>query len=384
MAQPACIQNERTTKAPSMSKPIVEIKQLSKSFDGELVLDNITLDVKAGEFLTLLGPSGCGKTTLLRLLSGFETPDHGTIHLAGKDMTGVPANQRHVNTVFQNYALFPHMNVYENVAFGLRCQKMPKHEIDTIVMDILTKVHLEKLIHRKPNQLSGGQQQRVAIARALVNKPYVLLLDEPMSALDYRLRKHMQIELKALQRELNLTFILVTHDQEEALSMSDRIAVMRDGEIRQLGTPREIYEKPINMRVASFIGEANFLTTEIISADAEQLQVVIEGKVITLKNKRGFNKNDQVVTLVRPEDLKVWGSNEVTPNDKMYAATVEEVIYKGSTVDLIVRLNSGIRLAASEFFDEDDEDLEYRLGEKVWVEWFPGWEVVLPLEEAHA
>ena len=366
-----------------MSQPLLEIKNLSKSFDGEIVLDRINIDVMSGEFLTLLGPSGCGKTTLLRLISGFEIPDHGQIKLAGKDMAGVMPNKRHMNTVFQSYALFPHMSVFDNVAFGLRCQKKPKDEIYPAVMAILSKVHLEKFAQRKPDQLSGGQQQRVAIARALINKPYVLLLDEPMSALDYRLRKHMQIELKALQRELNLTFILVTHDQEEALSMSDRIAVMRDGHIAQLGTPREVYETPNSIQVANFVGEANLLKTQIIAADDNQLQVVIEGKTITLKNKNNFKKEDKVTTLVRPEDLKLWGKTEVTPTDKMYAATVLEVIYKGSTVNLIVQLESGTQMLASEFFDEDDENLEYKIDEKIWIEWYPGWEVVLPLEEQH-
>lgn len=366
-----------------MSQPIVEISQLSKSFDGELVLEDINLQVQAGEFLTLLGPSGCGKTTLLRILSGFTKPDDGEIKIAGMNMASVPPNARQVNTVFQSYALFPHMTVFDNVAFGLRCKKIPAAEIHTAVMDILTKVHLEKFAQRKPKQLSGGQQQRVAIARALVNKPYVLLLDEPMSALDYRLRKHMQIELKALQRELKLTFILVTHDQEEALSMSDRIAVMRDGKIRQLGTPREVYEKPVNERVASFIGEANFLKTELLTANEEWLTVRIEGKELELKNKRGYNADDKIITLVRPEDLKVWGKDEVTPTDKMYPATVEEVIYKGSTVDLLVRLESGTHLLATEFFDEDDDELAYRLNEQVWVEWFPGWEIILPSEANH-
>lgn len=360
-----------------MQSNIIEINGLCKSYQHQSVLKDINLQVQRGEFLTLLGPSGCGKTTLLRLLSGFETPDAGNIVINNEDMANVPANQRHVNTVFQSYALFPHMSVFDNVAFGLRCQKVERDDIERRVLQSLTRVHLEDFAKRKPHQLSGGQQQRVAIARAIVNEPYVLLLDEPMSALDYRLRKKMQIELKALQRELNITFVLVTHDQEEALSMSDRIAVMENGVITQLGSPREVYEEPDNIHVAKFIGEANFLETQIIEATSEKLQVVIEGKVIDLKNPNQFTKEQEVVTLVRPEDLKVWGHNEVKPNDKMYAAEVQAVSYKGSTVDLIVKLDSGTELLASEFFDEDDEDLEYKMGEKVWVEWYPGWEVVL-------
>lgn len=364
-----------------MTQPIVTISHLSKSFDDELVLSNIDLSVQPGEFLTLLGPSGCGKTTLLRLLSGFEKPDAGMITIHGDNVDNIPANKRNVNTVFQSYALFPHMTVFENVAFGLRCQKVPNNMIKQKVMHILTKVHLEKFAQRKPNQLSGGQQQRVAIARALVNEPYVLLLDEPMSALDYRLRKQMQIELKALQRELNITFILVTHDQEEALSMSDRIAVMQDGKIRQLGTPREIYETPVDIDVASFIGQANFLKTKIMTCHQNKLEVMIEGKIHQLTNKRNFNEQDKVVTLIRPEDIKVWGKDEVDVTNQMYAGTVKEIIYKGSTVDLIVMLDNGTRLLASEFFDEDDENLEYKMQEKVWVEWYPGWEVLLPINK---
>jgi spermidine/putrescine transport system ATP-binding protein len=364
-----------------MQDNIIEIKNLCKSFQHHPVLSDINLTVKRSEFLTLLGPSGCGKTTLLRLLSGFETPDSGEIYIAGQNMANVVANQRHVNTVFQSYALFPHMTVFENVAFGLRCQKIPREQINERVMQSLEKVHLKNFAKRKPSQLSGGQQQRVAIARAVVNEPYVLLLDEPMSALDYRLRKKMQIELKALQRELGITFILVTHDQEEALSMADRVAVMEHGVITQLGTPREVYEEPANISVANFIGEANFLETQILEATPDKLKVAIEGKVIELPNPRNINKQQEVVTLVRPEDLKVWGLTEVDATDKMYFAEVQEVIYKGSTVGLIVKLDSGTELLASEFFDEDDAVLEYKIGEQVWVEWYPGWEVVLVNQE---
>jgi spermidine/putrescine transport system ATP-binding protein len=365
-----------------MAEALVEIKNLCKSFNDLTVLEDINLTVNKGEFLTLLGPSGCGKTTLLRLISGFEKPDSGDIFITSKNMKEVPANQRHVNTVFQSYALFPHMTVFENVAFGLRCQKVAEAEITERVMEMLTTVRLEKFAQRKPEKLSGGQQQRVAMARALVNKPYVLLLDEPLSALDYRLRKNMQIELKALQRKLGLTFICVTHDQEEALSMSDRVAVMDQGQIIQLGTPRSVYEEPSSVAVAKFIGEANFMTTRIIEINEATLKVEIEGKILELSNRRNLTEIIEVVTLLRPEDVKVWSTNEVTNTEKdtMYHATVETVVYKGSTVDLIVRLDSGTELLASEFFDEDDSNLEYQVGESVWVEWYPGWEVVLPKE----
>ena len=225
-----------------MNSPLLSLRHVTKQFGSMMALTPLDLDVQDGEFLTLLGPSGCGKTTLLRLLSGFETPDTGQIFLQGKDITHVPPEKRQLHMVFQNYALFPHMTVFDNIAFGLQCQKrVPPHEMEARVMAVLQRVKLANLRDRKPNQLSGGQQQRVAIARAIVNEPLVLLLDEPLSALDHSLRKEMQIELKALQRRLGITFILVTHDQEEALSLSDRVAVMNHGRIEQLGGARDVY-----------------------------------------------------------------------------------------------------------------------------------------------
>lgn len=362
-----------------MQHNIIEIKNLNKKFHEHQVLTNINLDIKSGEFLTLLGPSGCGKTTLLRLISGFEEYDTGTIHINGKKMHDIQPQQRRINMVFQSYALFPHMTVFDNVAFGLQCKKLPKHEIITRVKKALTMVKLDHLYNRKPHKLSGGQQQRVAIARAVVNEPLVLLLDEPLSALDYGLRKNMQIELKTLQRKLGITFVLVTHDQEEALSMSDRVAVMNDGFIEQVGTPRAIYETPRNMYVAKFIGAANIFTTQVLrKVDAKQIQVVIEDITFTLEVKYDFVIGQQVNVLIRPEDLRVWDHTEVNDTTQMIAANVEQVIYKGSTVDLILRTKNGQRLAATEFFDEDDEDLDFRIGEAVWIEWMLGWEVVLP------
>lgn len=361
-----------------MTANIIELKNVSKHFADHQVLHNINLEVQNGEFLTLLGPSGCGKTTLLRLLSGFETPSNGVITIDGKDVAGLPPHLRHVNTVFQSYALFPHMNVFDNIAFGLRCKRISNDEIQQRVADALRMVKLDAYSHRKPHQLSGGQQQRVAIARAVVNKPLVLLLDEPLSSLDYRLRKTMQIELKQLQNQLGITFIFVTHDQEEALSMSDRVVVMHEGAIEQIGTPREVYEEPCNLSVAKFIGEANIFDTKLIAVDDDYLQVEIEGKHFTLKNRKGYTSNDTIYTVVRPEDLQVWSPSEVTDTSDMFAATVEQVIYKGCTVDLMLRLLSGTRLAATQFFNEDDEKLDYSTGETVWVNWVPGWEVILP------
>lgn len=361
---------------------LIEIKNVSKSFDNALTLKNIHLDIRHGEFITLLGPSGCGKTTLLRMLSGLEQPDSGTIYLNNKDITTIAPEQRHINMVFQSYALFPHMNVFDNVAFGPRCQGIPQREIVKRVNDALQMVKLTDLANRKPHQLSGGQQQRVAIARAVVNEPIVLLLDEPLSALDYSLRKSMRMELKELQRRLGITFLLVTHDQEEALSMSDRVAVMNHGMIEQIGTPRNVYENPKTLFVAKFIGEHNIFTNRVsINAD-KHFQIEIEGKNMLLGHKHHLSIGQNISILIRPEDIRVWGQKEVTDAEtaNMLPGTVEQVIYKGSTVDLIVRLQSGKIISATQFFDEDDEKLEYEMGEKVWTHWIPGWEVIFPDE----
>jgi spermidine/putrescine transport system ATP-binding protein len=362
-------------------KNVVELRGVYKSIHDHDVLHDINLVVREGELLTLLGPSGCGKTTLLRLISGFEEPTKGLISIDGKSVSGLPPHKRQIHTVFQSYALFPHLTVFENVAFGLRCQKVPSAEIKTRVADVIKMVKLEKYLERKPSQLSGGQQQRVAIARAAVNRPRVLLLDEPLSSLDYRLRQTMQIELKQLQRTLGITFIFVTHDQEEALSMSDRIVVMQDGCIEQIGTPRQVYEEPQNLKVAKFVGEANIFAGEILAVNGNnQVMVNILGKERPAKISRPFQAGEKVHVLIRPEDVRVWGQPEVEDSKQMFPGVVEEVIYKGTTVDLMVRLNNQTVIAATEFFDEDDDRLEYKMGEKVWVNWTPGWEVILPHE----
>lgn len=365
-----------------MANNVVELRGVYKSISGHEILHDINLEVREGEFLTLLGPSGCGKTTLLRLISGFEEPSLGKIFIDNKDVSGLPPHKRHIHTVFQSYALFPHMNVYDNIAFGLRCQKVPADEMKTRIADVLKMVRLEKYVSRKPSQLSGGQQQRVAIARAAVNQPRVLLLDEPLSSLDYRLRKNMQIELKQLQRKLGITFIFVTHDQEEALSMSDRVVVMEEGYIEQVGTPRQVYEEPQTLNVAKFIGEVNIFDGNVLESDGgKMIKVNVLGKVRSAPSNRRFSPGDKVNVLIRPEDVRVWGQPEVEDASDMFAATVEEAIYKGTTVDVMVRLTANNMLVAStEFFNEDDDRLEYKMGEQVWVNWSPGWEVILPYE----
>ena len=305
---------------------IIELRGVDKSFEDTRALEGIDLSISNGEFLTLLGPSGCGKTTILRILSGFETPDQGDVSIGGQRMNDVPPERRQVNTVFQNYALFPHMTVRDNVAFGLRMQSCPKGEIEGRVLEALRMVHLEQYADRRPHQLSGGQQQRVAIARALVNRPKVLLLDEPLGALDLRLRKDMQNELKRIQQAMGITFIYVTHDQEEALTMSDTIVVMDKGKIQQIGRPEDIYNEPKNAFVADFIGESNILDGVMV----EDYLVKFFGRNFKCVDK-GFEKNEPVDVVIRPEDI------DIVPADVGdLCGTVTSVTFKGVHYDTIV------------------------------------------------
>ena len=305
---------------------LVELKNISKSFDGEIVLSNINLYINDKEFITLLGPSGCGKTTTLRIIGGFESADSGDLFFDGVRINDVPPYKRSVNTVFQKYALFPHLNVYDNIAFGLRIAKVKEPEIKERVAEMLALVNLRGFEKRNVSLLSGGQQQRVAIARALVNEPEVLLLDEPLGALDLKLRKDMQIELKNIQKKTGITFIYVTHDQEEALSMSDTIVVMAGGKIQQIGSPTDIYNEPKNAFVADFIGESNILDGTML----DDFSVRFAGHVFNCLDK-GFEKNEPIDVVVRPEDV------DVVPVDKgMLVGTVTNVTFKGDYYEIIV------------------------------------------------
>ena len=307
-------------------KKIIELKNIAVSFDGEPVLKDLNLSISDGEFVTLLGPSGCGKTTTLRIIAGFITPDDGDVFFEGKRVNDLPAYKRTVNTIFQRYALFPHLNVYENVAFGMRVQKKSNEEIKETVTKMLELVNLKGFEKRSVAKLSGGQQQRVAIARALANNPRVLLLDEPLAALDLKLRKDMQTELKNIQKSLGISFIYVTHDQEEALSMSDTVVVMDNGEIQQIGTPQDIYNEPENAFVADFIGESNILDGVML----EDYLVEFFGRKFKCLDA-GFEKNEPVDVVIRPEDIDI-----VEPENGHLTGLVTNVTFKGVHYDTIV------------------------------------------------
>ncbi len=308
---------------------IIDLQNISVSFDGQKILNNISLQIHDGEFVTLLGPSGCGKTTTLRIIAGFLNPDSGDVIFEGKNINGVPPYKRQVNTIFQRYALFPYLNVYENIAFGLRLKKMKEKDIQAKVREMLELVNLKGFGSRNINSLSGGQQQRVAIARALAVDPRVVLLDEPLGALDLKLRKDMQVELKNIQQKLGITFIYVTHDQEEALSMSDTIVVMNNGEIQHIGTPTDIYNEPKNAFVADFIGESNILDGIM----REDFNVEFEGMRFKCVDK-GFKQNEPVDVVVRPEDVDI-----VPESEGMLKGEVTSVTFKGVHYEIIVDIN---------------------------------------------
>jgi len=358
-----------------MKKGLLKLENINKSYGGVQVLRNIDLEIYDGEFLTLLGPSGCGKTTILRIIGGFEDFDSGVLTLEGNEISKLPPNKRNVNTVFQSYALFPHLNVFDNIAFGLKMKKLPDEEIREEVRKVLALVKLESFSASMVHELSGGQQQRVAIARAIVNKPSILLLDESLSALDFKLRKMMQIELKQMQRSLGITFLFVTHDQEEALSMSDRIVVMNNGTIEQIATPKEVYENPKNIFVANFIGQTNLL--DAVRIDPSGSLFEIEGKQMGFDYFSSKTSAERFTVLVRPEDFRCERNLEDVKTPNYLQGELKEIIYKGVTIDLVIELSNTKTIFASEFYNEDSDALEYKPGQTVYVYWNEGWESIL-------
>lgn len=356
-------------------KILLSVQGVSKSFGENEVLKSLSIDVHEGEFLTLLGPSGCGKTTLLRLIAGLEEPTNGKILLDGADMTGQPPEKRPLNTVFQNYALFPHMNVAQNVAYGLKLRRVPKKEIAVKVDEALSLVQLAGYGKRTPAQLSGGQRQRVAIARAIVLAPRLLLLDEPLGALDLQLRRQMQQELKKLQKTLGITFIYVTHDQEEALNMSDRIAVMREGVICQLGAPQEIYEHPNSMFTAQFIGQTNLLHASVTAAEGDKLTLRLAGADVPAASyQMSCHAGDNVCLSVRMERVRYGAKPQQTFH---LPAVLEEKQYTGGSQRSVLRLNDGQRVVC---LGDSQDGTSVSIGQQVAVWWEPAGTAVVPEE----
>ncbi|MEU8378534.1 ABC transporter ATP-binding protein [Streptosporangium sp. NPDC048865] len=370
------IQADAETAAPASRPPhtpAIELDGVVKEYvsHGEVVqaVKGVTLSIAEGEFFSLLGPSGCGKTTTMRMIAGFEDPSRGTVRLHGQDVTDVPPNRRDVNMVFQSYALFPHMDVWENVAFGLRRKKVADAEIKRRVGEILEIVDLTGREKRRPREMSGGQQQRVALARALVNKPRALLLDEPLGALDLKLRQAMQIELKRIQREVGITFVYVTHDQSEALTMSDRIAVMNDGLVEQLGAPREIYERPSTAFVAGFIGTSNLLsgTVDRIRSGFAVLKLGDDDHV--LAEGGSFRAGEPIAITVRPEKIRIT-TEEPTGDLSVVRGTVSEVVYLGLYTSYTVCLAHGAEVTVFQQNALDSASTAER-GDAVWLSWLP-------------
>ncbi len=367
MAASVLIGSQQSVNAASQRGAVV-MQGVTKRFGSMVAVDDVSLAIEHGEFLALLGPSGCGKTTTLRMLAGFEQPDAGTISISGLSVHGVPAHKRDVNTVFQQYALFPHMSVLDNVAFGPRSRRVPKGEARRQAQEMLDIVRLSEFGSRKPSQMSGGQQQRVALARALVNRPSALLLDEPLAALDLKLRKAMQLELKRIQREVGITFIFVTHDQEEALTMSDRIAVMNRGRVEQVGTPEQIYTRPSSIFVAGFIGSANLLPATVVSASTHEVTARLAGgtEITAPAQGRPFASGATCTVMIRPERLQL---EDVPISGRPgLMGHVTERIFHGSSSDVVVRTDEGIEIVADL---EADDGLSCAPGDRVWIGWQP-------------
>lgn len=359
-------------------KAMVKLENLSKHFGDVMAVDNVNLEIEAGEFVTLLGPSGCGKTTTMRMVAGLEMPTSGSVCIEGQDVTYISSEKRPVNMVFQAYALFPHMTIAENIAFGPMIKKWPKDEIERSVQDMLKLVQLEGFGPRRIHQLSGGQAQRVALARALINRPKVLLLDEPLGALDLKLRKAMQLELRDIHQRLGMTFIYVTHDQEEAMVMSDRVVLMNNGHIVQVGTPTEIYNQPGTEFASRFIGEANLLNGEIKAVSADRAQVEINGLTLFTPLKGGLSVGQRVIISIRPERISLFAREEDVPKtwQNILRGTVENAIFLGPTA------RYHLKLAGDQILMVDQPATNGKLGYQVNDQLYVGWEatsnIILP------
>ncbi|HEY5596046.1 MAG TPA: ABC transporter ATP-binding protein [Candidatus Bipolaricaulota bacterium] len=371
--------------APSQrsSEAVIALERVTKRFGKFLAVDDVNLSIRQGEFFSLLGSSGCGKTTTLRMIAGFESPSEGRVMLEGQDVSNVPAYRRNVNMVFQHYALFPHMNVFDNIAFGLRNKRLPVAQIRERVLGMLDVVHMEGYEKRKPNELSGGQQQRVALARALVNFPSALLLDEPLGALDLKLRRAMQLELKKIQREVGITFIYVTHDQEEALTMSDRIAVMNEGHVEQLASPEEIYDHPSSRFVAEFIGMANLISATVAQTNgtAATLQLPAGGRTLANTDGRTFRSGEDVLLILRPERLNLC-TQEPNGNLGCLKASVVDCVFQGSVVRFALRSPAGQDLVV--MLPPQQRPAGAEAGSQVWITWEPQYGYLLNNDPSRA